>query len=233
MGRLEFKTVWIYSLQGAIALVLEVLVGIILNLPKYCTPYPTPCWIVVLLGGIFAYFVLLSIVHLAWSMSRKTISGFWNVIRKWWITPRIKINFASPNVNDLRLYIHNPKHSKPVFVDVNNEKILTLDRTNTLHWTQGSLHNTKKSYVGRFPILADTLQSNDTREIQIGWPFQEKLSLKYIDNDSPVYGFPDGIYEYFVSCNGKNSKGNKFSLPTVSIWLTIKDGSLIEIRKEL
>lgn len=79
-------------------------------------------------------------------------------------------------------------------------------------------------------IYSDKLTSNDTRRIEVGIPHNGQIAL--FTGDAPVYGFRDGTFEYKLQCVVTRPDGAR-SYVECNIWLTIKDGVLVSIQKEL
>ncbi len=154
-------------------------------------------------------------------------------------TPKIKhwFELSKINDNDLKLYIKNESNSIEAFVECWNKDLLTLDHIKYIHaypnvYPDRKLDIVRSSLTGHFPLLGDTLKCNDTRQIQVGISFKGKIALRFYDQDSPVSGFVDGVFEYIVSCGGK-CLGIPYNLPDFSVFLTIKNGALVQIRDKL
>ena len=148
-------------------------------------------------------------------------------------TPKIKLKFVLVKENDLRLYIHNSGKGKNVLVDCYHVDFLTIRGKKYLQeFPPSELKMVRDSRSGHFPLFQGTLSANDKREIRVGIPINGKVALHYMSNDAPYYNFRDGRFEYVINCNGKYL-GKSFFLPHFSVWLTIKDGVLIQIEDDL
>ena len=134
-------------------------------------------------------------------------------------------------MSELSLYIHNPIQAKDTnvlyqfkkFADyqgVRYEKKFRADLKLLNHLNDGTSNT----------LFVGTLTHNDTREIKIGVYQNEKIALFF--GDALLTGFRDGTFEYIVSCDGEY-QGKKFTKPDFSVWLTVTDGVLVKMAKEL
>jgi hypothetical protein len=155
-------------------------------------------------------------------------------LAKWKRNPKPKLEhyFTMPNQNDLRLRIHNRNRSKEVYVELWQKDFLTIRGKQYIHEYPNELRIVRDSRGNGFPLYRGTLAPNDTIEIKVGIPHNEKIALRILGDDSPIFKFRDGRFEYVVSGKGKYL-GNAYTLPDFSVWLTIKDGVLVKIDKNL
>ena len=177
------------------------------------------------------YFI--AIVVLSTVIVQATWIGF-ERLAKWKLHPNPKVehHFTMPNQNDLRLRVHNQNQSKEVYVELWQKDFLTIRGKRYIHEYPNELRIVRDSRGNSFPLYRGTLTPNDTIEIKVGIPHDEQIALRILGDDSPIYKFRDGIFEYIVSCKGKYL-GNAFTLPDFSVWLTIKDGMLVKVDKKL
>jgi len=219
MPKINWESIWKFTLIGAVTLIFEVAVIVISQ--------QSNVWFIVF-SSIGMFFLALGIVQFSWIGIEKANL----LLYRWRTSPRIKHWFILQNQNDLRLRIHNLSQSKEVYIELRQKDFLTLRGKRYIHEYPNELSIVRNSRVGSFPLFTGTLTPNDTIEIKVGFPHNGKISLRILGDDSPVYKFRDGRFEYIVSCNGKYL-GKPYTLPEFSSWLTIKDGVLAKIDDEL
>jgi len=145
--------------------------------------------------------------------------------------PKVKHWFELSKDNELNLYIHNPGWAKDTnvlyqfkrFADYRGMEYIKKypsDLKLLNHLNEGTEHT----------LALGRLTHNDTREVKIGIYRDGKLALFF--GNALLTGFRDGTFEYVVSCSGEY-RNEKFTNPDFSVWLTIKDGVLIKMAKEL
>jgi hypothetical protein len=146
--------------------------------------------------------------------------------------PKLKYWFELPNKNDLKLYLENPKGAKEIIFKVDHVDFLTRGKKKYNLEYPYDLYDIKNSHGSHFPLFQGTFIANDRRAVQLGFEYGGKLALMYLGDDSPVRGFRDGTYEYVIRFI-EQYLNQTFHPPWYSIWLVIKDGALVEIKKEL
>jgi hypothetical protein len=144
--------------------------------------------------------------------------------------PKLKHWFELQNNNELRLYIQNPRLSKKVDVEYSFRKCGDIRKRDFIKKYRTEIKQIESQLGVTSLLFSGTLVSNDKREIKIGIPDHGKLAL-YLGN-ALLSNFPDETFEYIVSCEG-TYLNRKFVLNDFSVWLTIKNGVLVEIKDKL
>jgi hypothetical protein len=222
MGKINWKTIWEWTLKTAILFILDVIVIKIGNLQGYCTSFNVPCWAVTIIGIVFLSLFLLAVVHLFWICITKAskIIGYWQK------KPKIKLWFKLPNENDLRLYVYNPKRARETRIDVSFKTAINRKGENYLNEHRQELKLLENQFGVSNSLINETVIANDKREKKVGISRNGKIAVYF--GNALLGNFPDGTFEYTISCTGEYMK-NRFYLQDKSVWLTIKNGVLISI----
>ncbi len=145
--------------------------------------------------------------------------------------PKVKHRFELSKDNQLSLYIYNPPLAKDTNVLYQFKKFSDYQGTKYEKKYPQDLELLNHRNDGTSNVLFfDTLTHNDTREVKIGIYQNGKLALFF--GNALLTGFRDGTFEYIISCTGEYLN-EKFVKPDFSVWLTIKDGVIIKMAKEL
>ena len=216
------KISWALGWKAIITIVLAVVTNVITNV---ITNLDNP--IFVALAGAALLLASFAVVQLIWTGVEKGIIAYKNRQDD----PRIEHEFRLPKENDLRLRIHNPNRSKPVHVKCVSSDFLTRRGNKYIHEYPNELKLVRDSHGSRAYVYKGTLTPNDTVEVQVGDSHDGKIALRLFQDDSPIYKFRDGRWEYVVRCQ-KQYLGKDFASTDFRIWLIIKDGVLVEISKE-
>lgn len=148
------------------------------------------------------------------------------------LEPKVKIWFELPNPNDLRIYIFNPKKAKNIYVMLSTLGVKTSEGKFYTSEYQNELELAENSSGHWNPLFEGVLLQNDKREIQVGKSYNGKICLLGSSYNDWCFNFRDGTFEHVFIVVG-NYRDNQYKLPDVSVWLTIKDGVLVEIKDKL
>ena len=215
---INWKSIWKFVLIGSITLIFEVAVIAISE--------QSNVWFIVF-SSIIMLFVSLGTVQLSFIGLEKIKRILF--VKK--TSPKISHRFKLSKDNELSLYIHNPKWAKDINVLYQFKKFADYQGKEYIKKYPSDLKLLNHLNEGTEHTLAlGRLTHNDTREVKIGIYKDGKLALFF--GNALLTGFRDGTFEYVVSCSGEY-RNEKFTNPDFSVWLTIKDGVLIKMAKEL
>lgn len=214
------KPNWDFIFQISIPGAVAIIVGVLVNL---ATDIST-AWTII--GGALFYLVLIFVVRFSWNKLERVSEN----LRRWSATPKVKCWFELPSTNNLKLFLYNPKGAKDTYVECRYEDYKDIRGRRYSDENRNKLKLMENASGGNPPFFRNTLTSNDKREIPVGVSYRETIAL--FVGDAHVFGYVDGMFEYIISCN-VNYIGKRRVVKKVSVWLTIKNGELIEIKETL